>query len=179
MLLAYLFVLLAIAFRFAPHPMAFTPIAASLLYFGARAPRKHFWAPLLLLGFADVVLTRWVYSYPYMPDQFITLAWYAAALWIGTRLREHAKPGRVFAAALGASALFFIVSNFGVWAVYPNMYPNNLAGLSGAYIAGLPFFRNDVAATLVFSALFFATPVVMRAISGQREEPASDRIALS
>src|SRR6478609_2353734 len=100
MLLAYIFLLLAIAFRFAPHPMAFTPIAASLLFFGARVRRKHFWVPLLLLGLADLALTRLVYSYPYMADQFISLAWYAAALWIGTKLTQNARPGRVFAAAL-------------------------------------------------------------------------------
>jgi hypothetical protein len=179
MLLAYIFLLLAIAFRFAPHPMAFTPIGASLLFFGARVRPKHFWVPLLLLGLADLALTRLVYSYPYMADQFISLAWYAAALWIGTNLTRNARPGRVFAAALAASVSFFIVSNFGVWAVYPNMYPRNLGGLAAAYIAALPFFRNDVAANLVFSALFFVTPLAWRTLSGSPDEAGTDRIAAS
>src|SRR5580704_18370390 len=36
-MLPYLFLLFAIAFRFIPHPMAFTPVGAALLFFGARA----------------------------------------------------------------------------------------------------------------------------------------------
>ena len=35
-MLAYLFVVFAMAVRFMPHPLAFTPVAAALLYFGAR-----------------------------------------------------------------------------------------------------------------------------------------------
>ena len=38
-MLAYVFVLFAVAVRFMPHPLAFTPIAAALLYFGARGPQ--------------------------------------------------------------------------------------------------------------------------------------------
>jgi len=34
-MLAYLFVVLAVAVRFLPHPWMFTPVAASLLFFGA------------------------------------------------------------------------------------------------------------------------------------------------
>ncbi len=178
MLLAYVFLLLAIAFRFAPHPMAFTPIAASLLYFGARAPRRHFWVALLLLGLADLVLTRLVYSYPYRADQLVTLAWYAAALWIGTRLGNRARALRVLGGALAASVSFFIVSNFAVWAVYPNMYAHNLGGLAAAYVAGLPFFRNDAAATLLFSALFFGVPALYRSLAGGQEPDHSiDRTA--
>ena len=45
-MLAYVFVLLAIASRFlilklVPHPWDFTPLAASLLYFGAHGPRRQ------------------------------------------------------------------------------------------------------------------------------------------
>ena len=47
--LAYLFVLLGIAMRFMPHPWMFTPVAASLLFFGARGPRRMLWVPLALL----------------------------------------------------------------------------------------------------------------------------------
>ena len=49
-MLAYLFVLLAVAIRFLPHPFAFTPVGASLLFFGASAPRKRAWIPLALLA---------------------------------------------------------------------------------------------------------------------------------
>ena len=40
-MLVYVFVLFAVAFRFIPHPMAFTPVGAALLFFGARGPRRQ------------------------------------------------------------------------------------------------------------------------------------------
>jgi len=56
-MLAYLFVVIAVAVRFLPHPFAFTPVGASLLFFGARGPRRHLWLPLALLAASDVILT--------------------------------------------------------------------------------------------------------------------------
>ena len=39
-MLAYVFVVFAIAFRFVPHPWGFTPLTGSLLFFGARGTRR-------------------------------------------------------------------------------------------------------------------------------------------
>ena len=66
--------------------MAFTPVGAALLFFGARAPRRRLWIPLVLLAASDVVLTTLVYNYPFSWDHFVTWAWYAAMLWLGTSL---------------------------------------------------------------------------------------------
>ncbi len=49
--------------RFLPHPWHFTPLAASLLFFGARGSRRQLWIPLVLLAATDVVLTN-VYIIP-------------------------------------------------------------------------------------------------------------------
>jgi len=57
-MLAYLFVILAVVVRFMPHPLAFTPVGASLLFFGARGPRRQLWVPVALLAASDVVLTK-------------------------------------------------------------------------------------------------------------------------
>src|SRR6202142_496561 len=99
-MLAYLFVLLAVAVRFMPHPLAFTPVAGALLFFGARGSRRQLWIPLALLAVSDVVLTKVVYSYPFSWDHFVTWAWYAAVLWLGTSLRANPKTVRLVGAAL-------------------------------------------------------------------------------
>ena len=52
-MLAYVFILIAVAVRFMPHPLAFTPVGAALLYFGARASRRRMWIPLALLAASD------------------------------------------------------------------------------------------------------------------------------
>lgn len=164
-MLAYLFVLLAVAVRFMPHPLAFTPVAAALLYFGARGARRQLWIPFALLAVCDVVLTKFVYSYQFSWDHFVTWAWYAAILWLGTGLRENAgllkKMDwlRVAGAALASSISFFIVSNFAVWACW-SMYPKTISGLMTCYAAGIPFFRRGVAGDLLFTAVMFGVPAL-------------------
>ncbi len=164
-MLAYIFVLLAIAVRFMPHPFMFTPVAASLLFFGARGSRRQLWIPLLLLAASDVVLTKVVYSYPFSWDHFVTWAWYAAILWLGTGLCENSKPLRLVGASLTSSISFFLLSNFAVWACW-NMYPKNVSGLMMSYVVGLPYFRRELVGDLFFTAILFATPVVMHALAG-------------
>ena len=102
-MLAYLFVLFAIAFRFMPHPMAFTPVGAALLYFGARAPRRRLWIPLVLLAASDVLLTTLFYKYPFSWDHFVTWAWYAAMLGLGTTLKQNAGAFRILGSALAGT----------------------------------------------------------------------------
>ncbi len=165
-MLAFLFLIFAVAVRFLPHPLAFTPVAAALLFFGARASRRYMWAPLALLAVSDVVLTKFVYAYPFSWDHFVTWAWYAAILWLGTNLRQNASVLRVVAAAMASSVSFFLLSNFAVWAAW-NMYPKTFDGLMTSYVLGLPFFRQGVQGDLLFTGLFFATPILMRALSGK------------
>ena len=165
-MLPYLFVLLAVAARFMPHPWTFTPVAASLLFFGARGSRRHLWVPFVLLAASDVVLTKLVYAYPYFSwDHFVTWAWYAAILWLGMNLRENARPMRVIGAALASSVSFFLLSNLAVWAA-TNLYPKNFGGLIMSYTLGLPFFRNAVEGDLLFTCVMFATPVALHALAG-------------
>ncbi len=98
-------------------------------------------------------------------DQLVTWAWYAAILWLGTKLQDNAKPLRVIGAALASSVSFFLLSNLAVWAAF-DMYPKNFAGVMESYAAGLPFFRRGVAGDLLFTSLMFATPVVIHALAG-------------
>jgi len=158
-MLAYLFVLLAIASRFLPHPQSwvqFTPVGAALLYFGARAPLKRMWIPLAALIAADIYLTKVSYAYPLKADHLITWAWYAGVILLGGKLlSERVSTWRVGAGSLTASVAFFVVSNFGVWAVW-NMYPKTLAGLATAYVAAIPFFRNTALSDLGYTLALFA-----------------------
>jgi hypothetical protein len=172
-MLAYFFVLLAIAVRFLPHPLAFTPVAASLLFFGARGPRRQLWVPLALLAASDVILTKFVYAYAFSWDHFVTWAFYAGMLWLGTRLRENTRPLPIVGAALAGSVSFFLLSNFAVWGAWGDMYPKTLSGLMTCYTAGLPFFRRSLEGDLLFTALMFATPVVLHALSGSSERRAA------
>ncbi len=181
-MLAYFFVLFAIAMRmpFMPHPWGFTPVAAALLYFGARGNRRQLWVPFALLAISDVILTKFVYAYPFSWDHLASWAWYAAILWLGTNLRENAGLRdkmdwlRVAGAALASSVSFFIVSNFAVWAYWPT-YPKSWAGLMLCYDAGIPFFRRGLAGDLIFTGLMFGVPALVAMLSrgGETHGPAA------
>jgi len=163
-MLAYLFVLLAVAVRFMPHPWMFTPVVGSLLFFGARGSRRQLWIPLLLLAASDVVLTKFVYGMPFGWDYLVTWAWYGAILWLGTSLHSNAKPLRVMAAALASSVSFYVLTNFTTWLFWHGMYPMTTKGLEMSYVAGIPFFRRALEGDLLFTAAMFATPVALHAL---------------
>jgi hypothetical protein len=175
-MLGYVFVLLAIVSRFLPHPQGwvqFTPLGAALLYFGARGPLKRMWIPLGALIAADVYLTKVSYAYPLKADHLVTWAWYAGVILLGSvLLSRQVSPVRVAAGSLAASVAFFVVSNFAVWAAW-NMYPMTLAGLGTAYVAAIPFFRNQVLADLLFAAVLFAIGAL---VEHRQEKPAPGRI---
>ena len=163
-MLPYVFVLLAVAVRFMPHPWMFTPVVGSLLFFGARGSRRQLWIPFALLAASDVVLTKWVYSYPLSWDHYVTFAWYAAVLWLGTTLKGRSKPLPVVGAALASSVSFFLLTNLASWA-WLDMYPKNLSGVWMSYVAALPFFRHALAGDLIFTGAMFATPMALRMLS--------------
>ncbi len=171
-MLAYLFVIFAVVARmpFMPHPWGFTPVAAALLYFGARASRRQLWVPFALLAASDVILTKFVYSYPLTWDQLVVWAWYAAILLLGTRLRENTNWLRIGGAALASSISFFAVSNFAVWAS-GTMYPKTVSGLMTCYAAGLPFFRRGLAGDMLFTAVMFGLPAVAAAVDRSMHKP--------
>jgi Family of unknown function (DUF6580) len=175
MMLAYLFVVIAVAFRFIPHPWGFTPIPASLLFFGAKGSRRMMWLPVALMMVCDIVLTKYVYGLPMTWDQWVTWAWYAGILWLGTALKKNQKPVRIVLASLTTSASFFVISNFAVWAA-TNMYPHNLVGLMMSYTIGLPHFQRSIGGDLLFTSAIFAAPYVLERL-GSVFSKGSDHVA--
>jgi hypothetical protein len=175
-MLAYLFVIFAVAVRFLPHPFAFTPVGAALLFFGARGPRRQMWVALALLAASDLLLTTLVYRYPLSWDLFVTWAWYAAMLGLGSTLRRNAGALRIMGSALVGSVVFFLVSNFAVWAAWKDLYPMTFAGLMTCYGAGLLFFRRAVEGDLFFTAAMFSVPVILHSLAGWLQK-SNDHIA--
>ena len=171
-MLAYLFVALALIMRIpsVPHPWGFTPVTAALLYFGARGFRKQMWIPLALFIGSDVILDKYFYSYPLSWDLFLTWAWYAGILLLGSRLRDNVKPLPVLGAASSGSISFFVISNFGVWAATA-MYAKTWAGLMACYVAAIPFFRNTLEGDLVFTAAMFGLPALASMLAGSLDKP--------
>src|SRR5438270_9016860 len=165
-MLAYLFVILAVAVRFLPHTFHFTPVGASLLFFGAKQPRKFMWIPVAAFALSDIALNRFVYHYPISLETFSSTIWYALAVVIGSLLKQKQDVLRVAGAALAGSVSFFIISNFAVWAAY-NMYPKTAAGLVACYVAAIPFFQRTLASDMIYTLAFFAAPLAIELMRRQ------------
>jgi hypothetical protein len=171
-MLAYLFVIFAVLARmpFMPHPWGFTPVAAALLYFGARGSRRQLWVPFGLMIASDVLLNKFVYAYPLSWDQPVVWAWYAAILLLGTQLHENSGWLRVAGAALASSVSFFILSDLAVWA-FGTMYPKTWSGLVSCYVAALPFFRRGLAGDMLFTAVMFGLPAIATMVARSIHKP--------
>lgn len=175
-MLAYLFVLLAVAVRILSGTgylsmMGFTPLEAALLFFGSRMPRKQFAIPLVLLIGCDLYLTLVKYQSHITFDQPIIWAWYLVPFFIGGLLKDRVRPLYVGGAALASAISFFAVSNFAVWLAGYVGYPKTFAGLMACYAAAIPFFEKGLASNLVFSAVFFSIPVLIAATRRAVPEP--------
>lgn len=166
-MLAYLFLIIAAAFRMPHGNFHFTPIAASLLFFGSKMPRKQAWIPVAFFAGVDVLLNKF-YGYPFTADLLVTWAWYGAIVLLGSGLLKNVTALRVTGAALASSVSFFIVSNFTVWAAW-SMYPKTIGGLAACYAAALPFFRNTIGSDLFFTAVVFSIGALAPVFAPERK----------
>ena len=142
-------VLAAAAARLLPHPWNFTPIGAMALFGGAQFASKHaaFLLPLSALFLGDLVLGL----HKLMPFVY---GCFAFTVCLGFWVRQNRSTGRIVIASLASSVVFFLVTNFSVWAVF-DTYPKNATGLLECYVAGLPFFRNGLLGDLFYSGVLF------------------------
>jgi len=146
----------AAAARVIPHPWNFTPIGAMCLFGGAYFLRAWaaFLVPLAALFISDVVLYLVLYGNQGWGVTTMKYHFFALTVLIGMTLRNRVTFGRVTAAAIGASVMFFLLSNFHVW-LGSTRYPQAPAGLLACYVAALPFAMNMLAGNLVYCGVMF------------------------
>ena len=142
-------ILTAAAMRLLPHPPNFSPIAALALFAGAHVASRplSLAAPIAALLLSDLVLG----FYPELWAVYLSVALVTCLGWL---LSSRRSAGRVALAAVAGSILFFLATNFAVWAMM-DFYPKTAAGLAACYAAAIPFFQNSLAGDLFFTAVLF------------------------
>ena len=55
--------------------------------------------------------------------------------------------------AILGSIWFYITTNFAVWLIW-DYYPKSFEGLVNCYYLALPFFRNTIVSTILFTTLY-------------------------
>ncbi len=158
-------ILAATAARFIPHPPNFSPIAAIALFAGAQfsSRGKAFIIPLAAMFLSDLILG--LHSLiPFVYGSF------ALTVCLGIGLRQNRTIVRTLVSVLLGSVLFFVITNFAVWAVL-DAYPKNGAGLAACYIAAIPYFQNTLLGDLFYSAVLFGGLAFAEARFAHLREP--------
>lgn len=159
-------IIIAAGMRLIPHPPNFSPVAAMALFSGAYLERRAlgFLAPLGALFLSDIFLG-------FYPLIVVVYGSVALIVCLGWMLSPRRSAPNVALAAVSGSVLFYLITNFAVWAV-SDMYPKTMAGLMACYAAAIPFFQNSLAGDLFFTAILFGGfTIAQRAVPVLRERP--------
>ena len=145
-----LIILLTAALRFFPHPPNFSPISAIILFSAVYLPFKY----SLILPFSIMIISDYFLGFhstmPYVYGSFGLIAI------LGLVLKNKTTVINTFKTSVLSSILFYVITNFGVWAS-AGLYPHTTSGLINCYIAAIPFFKNTLAGDIIFTSVMFGS----------------------
>lgn len=144
------FILLGILMRLLPHQPNFTPIAAIALFSASYLPKKYaFILPISALFISDIFIGFYGITMVAVYGSFLLTGF------IGLMIKRNKNIYTIIIASLSSSILFYLITNFAVWADPASSYSKDLAGLLNSYILALPFFKNTLTGDLFFTGVFF------------------------
>lgn len=151
LLLVAFLIVFDVAARLLPHAPGFWPFAASALFAGRmlRTPALAFAVPVAALALSNAAL-------PGDDCRIIATVYAATALpaLLGMVTKSHRALIAVPAASVAGSLIFFITTNFAVWA-FGTLYSFDWQGLVQCYVAALPFLDRTVIGDLFWNAVLF------------------------
>ncbi len=130
------------ASRFIPHPPNFTSLIALSFYVPVFLGLRFI--PALLISFAITDLVIGYHSGTHWTWGSVLLIGLISVYFTNNFLLR-------MSGALVGALIFFIVTNFGVWA--GGMYGYTLAGFITCYVLAIPFFTYSLISTLIFSSI--------------------------
>jgi len=135
--------------RLIPHPPNFTPIITVAIMSSYFFKNVYLSAVVLIISvlIGDIFIGFYVKMiFVYISLLFITVFFFKASK------RMNSKNLIIF--AFTGSLVFFLISNLGVW-ILGDLYEKNLNGLMQCYIMAIPFFKNTLFSTIIFSYLSY------------------------
>ena len=145
-----LIIILAFA-RLIPHPPNFTPIIAVAIISGYFF--KNFNLSVLILLSAMLISDLFIGFYDNIIFVYLSLI---VITFIFHKISSNINFRNLFIYSFAGSVIFFVISNFGVWAlgspgVQDIAYEKSLNGLIQCYVLAIPFFGNTFLSTVIFS----------------------------
>jgi len=137
--------------RLLPHAPGVWPVAATALFAGRtlRLPVLALIVPLAATLLSNVALANddW-------PVTLVVLAAITVPALAGMLIRRWRGALPVAAAMVSCSLIFFVSTNFAVWA-FNGIYPLTWEGLVACYVAALPFLDRTVLGDLFWTGVLF------------------------
>ncbi len=143
-----LIIFVSILLRLLPHLPNFAPIGGLALFAGANVKGKKGLFILFSTLFVSDLFLGFYKELPFVYGSFLL------AFIIGTFLKKHQKAPYLIGASLVSSTLFFIITNFAVWAM-SGWYAKTMMGLLNCFVLALPFFRNTLLGDMFYAFSFF------------------------
>lgn len=140
------------------------PQFAMAIFAGSVIKQKR-WAfalPVFSMLISDIVMQVMHYFNPglmpgFYSGQLVNYLLLASLTVIGFFISNR-KPLEIGAGILAAPTVYFLLSNFIVWAGNGGWHrAKTFGGLMQSYADGLPFYRMDILGTLVWSLVLFGT----------------------
>jgi hypothetical protein len=157
--------------------LGFAPQIAMAIFGVAVIKDKKlaFLLPLVSMLLSDVlyeVLYRYgVMEYGGFYSGQITNYILIAAVGLFGLLAVNRKPVNIMAAAIAAPTVFFIISNFLVWLGGGGFHrPKTVEGLIQCFVDAVPFYRNGLVSTAVFSMLLFGGYYLLQRLMVRKEQ---------
>ena len=142
--------------RWAQPDWCFTPIAAVTIFAGYYFTRWRIavLVPVACLAISDLALP----SYDQLGVLIVTYVAMVLPVWLGRSLRQESRPVgtavRWICCGLLPAAIFFLTTNFAVWA-FKSHYDKTLGGLTECYLAAVPFFRTMIVGDVFYLVVIF------------------------
>jgi len=149
-----LIILTGVLSRLLPHPANITAVGGLALFSGAKfGLRKSMMLVLVTMFISDAFIG------------FHSLMWatYGSmllAMLIGKWIGRQPRISRLVGGIVTSSIVFFVITNFAVWAATP-LYPKTVNGFFDCYIMAIPFFRNSLVGDTLYTCVFFSLEAVL------------------
>lgn len=151
--------------RLIPHTLTaglfnFSPIGGIALFGAAYFNRKYlaFILPVAALWVSNLLINNIFYAqyfegFSWFANPEVYLAFLLIVL-MGSGLLKKITVPRLAIAAVSASLIFFVVTNFYTW-LLTDMYSKDANGLVICYIAAIPFYWNTLASDVFYVGAMF------------------------
>lgn len=157
-------IFLGIFYRLIPHVPNFSPLYSISVFssilpidldnkFNKLLKYISFLIPIVILFITDLILG----FYKGMIFNYLAFLSYSIfSYFIFNKYNKLSKTILGLILSVGSAIYFFIISNFGVW-LLTDMYSKDLTGFILCYINALPFLKNSIISSIIFSILIFYT----------------------